>query len=83
MTTEVWTKTTIRLEHKGYVGGAERDASGYLQGFVEDLNDSTVIYDGNDLAELAAGFVAAVDEYLADCEAEGITAEAPKSLAIA
>ena len=39
--------------------------SGYLQGFVEDLRDSTVIYDGNDLAELAANFVTAVDEYLA------------------
>ncbi len=83
MTTEVWTKTTIRLEHKGYVGGAERDVSGYLQGFVEGLNDSTVIYDGNDLVELAASFVAAVDEYLADCEAEGIAAEVPKTLAVA
>lgn len=83
MTTEVWTKTAIRLEHKGYVGGAERDASGYLQGFVEDLNDGTVIYDGNDLVALAANFVAAVDEYLVDCETEGIPAEPPKTLAIA
>jgi predicted HicB family RNase H-like nuclease len=83
MTGEVWTKTAIRLEHKGYVGGAERDASGYLQGFVEDLTDSTVIYDGDDLAELAANFVTAVDEYLADCEAEGNTAEPPKTLAVA
>ncbi len=83
MTTEAWTKTAIRLEHKGYVGGAERDPSGYLQGFIEDLLDSTVIYDGNDLAELAANFVAAIDEYLADCEAEGITAETPKLLATA
>lgn len=83
MTTEAWTKTAICLEHKGYVGGAERDASGYLQGFVEDLNDSTVIYDGSDLVALAANFVAAVDEYLADCEAEGITAEVPTILAVA
>lgn len=83
MTTEIWTKTAICLEHKGYIGGAERDASGYLQGFVEGLLDSTVIYDGHDLAELATNFVNAVDEYLADCEAEGIPAETPQVLAIA
>ena len=73
----------IRLEHKGYVGGAERDAKGYLQGFVEDLLDSTAVYDGDNLAELAANFVAAVDEYLADCENEGIAAEPPKILTTA
>lgn len=83
MTTESWAKTAIRLEHKGYVGGAERDDNGYLQGFVEDLRDRTVIYDGDNLAELAANFVAAVDEYLADCEAEGIAAETPLPLVIA
>lgn len=57
----------ICLEYKGYGGGAERDANGYRQGFVENLLDSTVIYDGDNLAELAANFVAVVDEYLADC----------------
>lgn len=83
MTAKEWTRTVIRLEHKGYVGGAERDASGYLQGFVEGLQDSTVVYDGNDLVELAAGFVSAIEEYLVDCQAEGITAEIPKTLAVA
>ena len=34
MTVEAWTKNAIRLEHKGYVGGAERDASGHLQGWL-------------------------------------------------
>lgn len=65
------------------MGGAERDVNGYLQGFIEDLLDSTVIYDGNNLAELAANFVAAVDEYLADCGSEGIAAESPKILTTA
>lgn len=83
MTAEEWTKTAIRLEHKGYVGGAERDASGYLQGFVEGLQDSTVVYDGSDLVELATGCVSAIEEYLIDCQAEGIIAERPKTLVIA
>ena len=77
-----WTKTTIRLEHKGYVGGAERDATGYLQGSVEGLANSVIVYDGNNVAELAADFVRSVDEYLTDCEADGTPAETPKLLSV-
>ena len=77
-----WTKTAIRLEHKGYVGGAERDTTGYLQGSVEGLENSVIVYDGNNVAELAADFVNSVDEYLADCETDGIPAEAPKVLSV-
>ena len=77
-----WTKTEIRLEHKGYVGGAERDTTGYLQGSVEGLEDSVIVYDGNNVAELAADFVSSIEEYLADCEAEGLPAEKPKVLSV-
>ena len=80
MMTSEWTKTAIRLEHKGYVGGAERDTMGYLQGAVEGLSDSVIVYDGNNVAELAADFVSSVEEYLADCKADGIPAETPKVL---
>ena len=77
-----WTRTAIRLEHKGYVGGAERDTTGYLQGAVEGLENSVIVYDGNNIAELAADFVRSVDEYLADCEADDIPAEVPKVLSV-
>ena len=72
VTSNEWTKTGIRLEHKGYVGGAERDITGYLQGSVEGLEDSVIVYDGNNIAELAADFVSSIEEYLSDCEAEGL-----------
>ena len=29
-TSDDWIRTAIRLEHRGYVGGAERDTTGYL-----------------------------------------------------
>ena len=74
-TSNEWTKTEIRLEHKGYVGGAERDTTGYLQGSVEGLEDSVIVYDGNNIAELAADFVSSIEEYLSDCEAEGLPAK--------
>ena len=79
-TNNQWTQTTIRLEHKGYVGGAERDEDGYLQGNVEGLKDSVVVYDGHNLVELAANFVESIEEYLSDCKSSGLTAEAPKLL---
>lgn len=79
-TSNEWAKTEIRLEHKGYVGGAERDTTGYLQGSVEGLEDGVIVYDGNNIAELAADFVNSIEEYLADCEADGLLAEKPKVL---
>ncbi len=82
ITSGEWIKTAIRLEHKGYVGGAERDSTGYLQGTVEGLADSVIVYDGHNVAELAADFVSSVDEYLADCKADGIPAETPKLLSM-
>jgi len=81
-TSSAWTKTEIRLEHKGYVGGAERDTTGYLQGSVEGLEDSVIVYDGNNIAELAADFVSSIEEYLADCEAESLPAEKTKVLSV-
>ena len=81
-TSDEWTKTEIRLEHKGYVGGAERDTTGYLQGAVEGLENSVIVYDGNNIAELAADFVNSIEEYLADCEADGLPAEKPKVLSV-
>ena len=81
-TSDKWIRTAIRLEHKGYVGGAERDTTGYLQGSVDGLENSVIVYDGNNVAELAADFVNSVDEYLADCEADDIPAEAPKILSV-
>lgn len=81
-TSNEWTKTEIRLEHKGYIGGAERDTTGYLQGSVEGLKDSVIVYDGNNIAELAADFVSSIEEYLTDCEAECLPAENPKVLSV-
>ncbi len=81
-TSDDWIRTAIRLEHRGYVGGAERDTTGYLQGSVEGLENSVIVYDGNNVAELAADFVNSVDEYLSDCEADGIPAETPKVLSV-
>lgn len=82
VTSNEWTKTAIRLEHKGYVGGAERDSTGYLQGSVEGLADSVIVYDGNNVAELAVDFVNSVDEYLADCKTDGVSPETPKLLSV-
>ena len=81
-TSSKWTKTEIRLEHKGYVGGAERDTTGYLQGSVEGLEDSVIVYDGNNIAELATDFVNSIEEYLSDCKADGLPAEEPKVLSV-
>lgn len=75
-----WTTTVIRLEHKGYQGGAERHTDGTLQGYVLGLENSVVAYEGQTLSELAADFEEAVDEYLADCAADGIEAEMPQTL---
>ena len=82
VTRNEWTKTEIRLEHKGYVGGAERDTTGYLQGAVEGLEDSVIVYAGNNIAELATDFLSSIEEYLTACEAEGLPAEKTKILSV-
>lgn len=75
VTSNEWTKTEIRLEHKGYVGSMERNTTGYLHGSVEGLEDSVIVYNGNNVAELAADVVSSIEEYLSDCEAEGLPAK--------
>ena len=59
------------LQHNGYYGSVECDlAAGLLFGqvlFVSDL----ISYEADTVGDLKAAFVAAVDEYLLDCETLG------------
>ncbi|ACO78956.1 HicB protein [Azotobacter vinelandii CA] len=65
------------LNHRGYYGSVEvSPADNCLFGkllFIRAL----VSYEGETVAELTAAFRAAVDGYLADCEALGRTPEIP------
>lgn len=63
------------LSYKGYVGSVElSEEDNCLYGKVLDLPDNTLIsYEGNTVTELRDDFHAAVDDYLSQCVAEGIT----------
>ncbi|MBE9063564.1 hypothetical protein [cf. Phormidesmis sp. LEGE 11477] len=79
MTDTNYLPTSIRLAHRGYEASAVVDPTdGYLQGMVEGLEQDLLSFDGDDIAELAANFKTAVDEYLEDCAERGVEAEKPK-----
>ena len=59
------------MEYKGYVGSVEfSEADGCFFGKILGIR-ALVSYEGTNAAELVADFHAAVDDYLALCEAEG------------
>lgn len=68
------------LEYKGYKGSVEYSKEDdCLFGKVQGMSRDVIIYEGQTLAELRADFHAAVDDYIAGCEAEGITPRKPYS----
>lgn len=65
------------LEHKGYDGSVDYSSEDHiLHGKILGIRDS-VSYEGEDVRTLEQNFMAAVDEYLAFCEAEGKQPEKP------
>lgn len=62
------------MDYKGYTGSIEADEEdNCLFGKVLGLPDDTAItYEGRNIDELRKDFEAAVDDYLAHCEACGI-----------
>ncbi len=65
------------LTYKGYVGSAELSAEdGLFFGRIRFIRD-LVSYEAETARGLVAAFEAAVDEYLADCTAEGRAPDAP------
>lgn len=65
------------LTHKGYCGSVEySEEDDCLFGRVMFIR-SLLTYEGQTLAELKADFEGVVDEYLADCKADGRTPEKP------
>jgi len=62
------------LNYKGYVGSIEvSEADNCLYGEVIGLPKSVKItYEGETVQELKADFIRSVDDYMAECEANGI-----------
>ena len=65
------------LKHKGYYGSVEYDLDGkMLYGRLLGIKGA-YIYQGKTLEELEADFILFVDEYLYDCEQDGIKPQTP------
>ncbi len=65
------------FKHKGYEGSVLFSAEDrLLHGRILGIRDM-VSFEGNDIESLETNFKAAVDEYLAFCEAEGKTPDTP------
>lgn len=63
------------IEYKGYVGSVEfSENDGVFFGKVQGIR-SLISYEGTNAKELISDFHAAVDDYLALCEAEGSSPE--------
>ncbi len=63
------------MEYKGYVGSVEfSEKDGLFFGKVQGIR-SLISYEGTNATELVSDFHGAVDDYLALCEAEGISPE--------
>lgn len=63
------------MEYRGYVGSVERSPEDSLFfGRVQGIR-SLISYEGSTATELADDFHHSFDDYLAMCEAEGITPE--------
>ena len=67
------------MTHKGYTARIEFDErDGIFTGRILGVR-AIVSFHGEMVAELRANFEAAVEDYLADCAAQGITPEKPSS----
>lgn len=67
------------LQHKGYRGTvAVLDGSNMLHGKVAGIR-SLITYHADTLPELRGEFIRAVDDYLADCAADGKEPDIPES----
>lgn len=67
------------MEYRGYVGAAHfREDDGVFHGRVAGIRD-VVSYEGESVAALRADFEAAVDDYFAICEKDGVEPERPYS----
>ena len=63
------------MEYKGYIGSVEfSEEDGVLFGKVQGIR-ALISYEGTTAKELVEDFHGAVDDYLALCEAQGITPE--------
>lgn len=63
------------MKYKNYVGSVEfSEGDGLFYGKVQGIR-SLISYEGTNAAELVADFHGAVDDYLANCQAEGTTPE--------
>jgi len=66
-----------QLEYKGYIGAAElSESDGVFHGKLAFLRD-LVTYESSTAKGLAKAFREAVDDYLADCEANGRAPDKP------
>jgi predicted HicB family RNase H-like nuclease len=67
------------LEHRGFKGTTEVSLEdNVIFGKLLDI-DALIMYSADNVADLRTAFVQAVDEYLADCEREGIEPQRPYS----
>lgn len=65
------------MNYKGYYGSIDASAEdGCLFGKLEFIN-ALINYEAETVPQLMAAFHSAVDDYLADCEREGIAPEVP------
>jgi len=65
------------MQYKGYVGSVEfSEGDGVLYGKVQGIR-SLISYEGTTVQELIDDFHGAVDDYLAQCRAEGSEPETP------
>ncbi len=72
------------FEYKGYVGRLTVDAEDNLiHGLVINIERDTITFRGETPAETKQDFQETIDEYLADCIADGIAADVPNVLAVA
>ena len=67
------------MQYKGYIGSIEYSENDHVfYGKVQGIR-SLVSYEGTTLQELQDDFYGAVDDYLALCEEDGSSPEAPRS----
>ena len=68
------------LQYRGYTGSIEVSIEdNLLHGKVLDFN-GLISYEGTTIEELIADFHEAIDDYLEQCEANGITPKQPQSV---
>lgn len=68
------------LEYKGYSGTVEFSKDdNCLFGMVKGMGKDLIVYEGRTIDELREDFQQGIDNYIAGCEAEGISPRKPYS----